>query len=271
MNWYYVDAGQQAGPVTDEQLDELVRAGKVRSDTLIWRDGMANWEPHAQARPGVATTPPPVTAPPLGGPAPLVTQGEVVCAECQQLFPRENTIQYGNTFVCATCKPRFVQRLREGAVLPGGETELVYAGFWIRFLAKFIDSLIIMVIVGIPAFFISFSAVRSGGATPSNPFWMGGAMGWAIQGLTNVLVALLTGFFLGKFGATPGKMALGLRVVAADGSKISYGRGFGRAFSEILTGLTCYLLGVGYLIAAFDNQKRALHDHMAGTRVIKTR
>jgi len=35
MNWYYVDAGQQAGPVDDAQLEELLRSGKIQSDTLV--------------------------------------------------------------------------------------------------------------------------------------------------------------------------------------------------------------------------------------------
>src|SRR5262245_47682502 len=119
MSWYYVDAGQQAGPVTDEQLDELVRSGKVRSDTLVWQEGMANWQAYSQARPGGAAATPAMAAPPIAGAAPAPSGNDVVCAECHQIFPRENTIQYGNAWVCAGCKPRFVQRLREGATLPG--------------------------------------------------------------------------------------------------------------------------------------------------------
>ena len=72
--------------------------------------------------------------------------------------------------------------------------------------------------------------------------------------------------FLGKYGATPGKMACGLKVVTSDGGKISYGRAVGRFFAQILSGLTCY---IGYIIAGFDTpQKRALHDHICNTRVV---
>ena len=41
MNWYYVDGGQQAGPVSDPELAALVQSGKVQADTLVWREGMA--------------------------------------------------------------------------------------------------------------------------------------------------------------------------------------------------------------------------------------
>ena len=41
MNWYYVEAGQQAGPVDDAQLQELLGSGKIQQETLVWREGMA--------------------------------------------------------------------------------------------------------------------------------------------------------------------------------------------------------------------------------------
>ena len=56
-------------------------------------------------------------------------------------------------------------------------------------------------------------------------------------------------FFLGKYGTTLGKMACGLRVVTAEGGKISYARATGRAFAELLSGIIC---DIGYLIVAFD-------------------
>ena len=67
---------------------------------------------------------------------------------------------------------------------------------------------------------------------------------------------------------TPGKMVFKLTVVDASGGKISYGRAFGRSCAEILSQMIC---AIGYIIAAFDDQKRALHDHMCNTRVIYNR
>ena len=71
---------------------------------------------------------------------------------------------------------------------------------------------------------------------------------------------------MGRFGATPGKMACGLKVVMADGGKVTYLRALGRAFSEILSGIILY---IGYIMAGFDDEKRALHDRICDTRVIK--
>ena len=66
MNWYYADGGRQAGPVEEAALDELVRQGVVRDDTLVWREGLASWQPHGVVRPRPAAPPPP--APPIPAP-----------------------------------------------------------------------------------------------------------------------------------------------------------------------------------------------------------
>ncbi len=266
MSWYYVDAGQQAGPVTDEQLDELVRSGKVRNDTLIWREGMANWQAYAQARPGAAT--PAIAAPPIAGTpatAAVATGNDIVCAECHQIFPKDNAIQYGDAWVCAGCKPRFVQRLREGATLPGTGASMRYAGFWIRVVAKIVDIMIVSAI----SWPISALLRRGLLAAPNtaDPFALMRSV-VLLQALLSPIGYLYNSLFLMKLGATPGKMALGLKVVSADGSAISAGKSFGRPLAEILSGMICY---IGYIITAFDAQKRALHDHIAGTRVIRTR
>jgi uncharacterized RDD family membrane protein YckC len=74
-------------------------------------------------------------------------------------------------------------------------------------------------------------------------------------------------FFIGKFGATPGKMACRLKVVMPDGGPISYPRAIGRHFAEMISGM---ILCIGYLMVAFDKeQHRALHDRICNTRVIK--
>ncbi len=109
MIWYYVDAGKQAGPVEDSQLEELRRAGKIQPDTLIWREGMPVWLPYREAKPEGAQ---PGAMPPVAQ-APVTSAGsnEVVCAECGRIFDKDNTIQYGDIRVCASCKPVFMQKL----------------------------------------------------------------------------------------------------------------------------------------------------------------
>jgi uncharacterized RDD family membrane protein YckC len=72
---------------------------------------------------------------------------------------------------------------------------------------------------------------------------------------------------VGKYGATVGKMAAKIKIVNADGTPVSYGKAAGRYFAEILSSMIC---GIGYLMVAFDNEeKRALHDRICNTRVVR--
>ena len=61
-------------------------------------------------------------------------------------------------------------------------------------------------------------------------------------------------------------MACGIKIVTADGGKVTYLRACARHFAEFLSAI---ILGIGYLMVAFDREKRALHDHICNTRVIR--
>jgi len=149
--------------------------------------------------------------------------------------------------------------------MPGVAYGLDYAGFWMRFLAKLIDGLIIGVVIGIPLGFFLIPRLTSGSPAQLQSV-LTHFMTAPFQLVEAAVGLLFNGFFLGRFGATPGKMALGLKVVTPEGLPISYGRAFGRSAAEIISRLICF---IGYLLAAFDAQKRTLHDHMATTRVIR--
>jgi len=58
MEWYYAESGQQRGPVSDADFQGLIRAGKINADTLVWRDGMARWQPYREVAPGAGGVPP---------------------------------------------------------------------------------------------------------------------------------------------------------------------------------------------------------------------
>ena len=258
MNWYYVEAGQQAGPVDDAQLSALVQSGKILADTLVWREGMANWQPYREVQPaGQGMT----DAPPLIGLSSGTTTGapEAVCAECGNIFPIGDMVRFGGAHVCANCKPIYVQKLSEGAPLQTGG--LNYAGFWIRFAAVFLDGIIMWVVNMGVALIGGLSLGQAVGIEPNSKI---------VLQLTLALIQILIGItyevvLIGKYGATVGKMACKIKVVTAEGGPVSYLRAFGRYFAKLLSAVTCL---IGYIIAGFDDQKRALHDRICNTRVV---
>jgi uncharacterized RDD family membrane protein YckC len=179
----------------------------------------------------------------------------VQCSVCKKGFSEDAVIKMGDYRVCSECKPVFLQRLREGLSLSG---DMTYGGFWVRFRAQFVDGIVIGVGSMIAAFLIGLALGVAG---------MGG---WMMKVLSQLLltglgIAYVT-YFLGAYGATLGKMVFGLRVVRPNGDKISYGRAFGRYWAYLLSSIT---FGIGYIMAGFDGEKRALHDRICDTRVIK--
>lgn len=103
MNWYYADGTRQIGPLTDTQLNELVRTGRIRSETLVWRPGLTQWQAYGQ-----------LMNAPVGANSPDAMAG---CLLCLQMFPVAEMVSFQNGWVCGACKPVYVQRLKEGAPL----------------------------------------------------------------------------------------------------------------------------------------------------------
>ena len=75
------------------------------------------------------------------------------------------------------------------------------------------------------------------------------------------------GFEASAWQATPGKRALGLTVVDADGRRLRSG---GALLRFLAAGLSWLTLNIGHALAAFPPYL-ALHDHISGTRVLAAR
>jgi len=106
MNWHYAADGRAIGPISQDSFDGLVRTGVITPDTLVWHEGMAAWQPYRELAPA-ATSAAPTAAPPAGA----------SCSVCGKWLLQDDMLRYENVWVCADCKPAFVQRLKEGAPL----------------------------------------------------------------------------------------------------------------------------------------------------------
>jgi uncharacterized RDD family membrane protein YckC len=127
------------------------------------------------------------------------------------------------------------------------------AGFWVRAGAAFIDGLVLLAALVAAAVLIVLVVHDEGGRRrliQLASIALGGAYYTALTGLT---------------GQTVGKMAAGIRVVSKEGEPIGFGRALGRWAAYSLSSLP---LGLGFLAAGVNAQRRGLHDYVAGTRVI---
>lgn len=151
-----------------------------------------------------------------------------------------------------------------GYYAPQAAGEVVLAGFWKRVAAYLIDSVIVGVAGTLVGMVLALFALPlalsddSGAATA--------IMHLGVQLFSILLTAVYyAAFHASRGGATPGKMAIGIKVVRTDGSRISLLRGIGRYFATILSSL---ILCIGYLMAAFTQRKQALHDMVCDTLVV---
>jgi uncharacterized RDD family membrane protein YckC len=133
------------------------------------------------------------------------------------------------------------------------------APFSLRCGALLIDYIIL---IGIMAFSTLLARIMGGGARMSGDATETGGL------LIALGVALLNFVLLTAWrGRTLGKWATGLRIVRRDGQPVSVARSLLRH----LVGypLSFLTLGLGFLLAAFNNNGRALHDVVAGTVVVR--
>jgi uncharacterized RDD family membrane protein YckC len=144
-----------------------------------------------------------------------------------------------------------------------------YAGFWIRFIARMIDAVllgVVNVLIRIPlAIMLGLGTGRGRGL-----IFLPAVMSLIA---VSVIISLAVGvvyevYFVSTRGGTLGKLALGLKIVRADGSPVPAGLAMGRYFAQWLSGA---ILMIGYIMAGFDPEKRALHDRICETRVVYAR
>ena len=216
MNWFYSKDGKPAGPVGDEEFEELIASGAVQGSTLVWHSGLDDWQPYSHVRPPGAPLP-------IRDPAALATSAAAPAAPANAL---------------------------------------PYAGFWIRMAASALDSLILMPLLTLLylGFFVAFPDFLSTLAA-------GGRERLLFETVLLTIAASYETLFVGRYGATPGKMICDLRVVHSDGAKVSYGRALARYFCKGLSGAFFF---AGYFLIFLNPQKCALHDFVCDTRVIHT-
>ena len=187
----------------------------------------------------------------------------VWCSQCGRPLTQSDLVHIAGNWVCADCKPAFLSRVMASGAAGGSPHAWHYGGFWIRVVARLIDGIILGIAQASIAlvFFGTFGAQFLPSVTRSAS--IGLYLGFQV--FSYAIAIVYEAAFLHYRGATPGKMALGLKVVRSNGSSLGWGVSFGRYFMQFVSGI---ILCIGYIMAGFDDEKRALHDRVCDTRVI---
>jgi hypothetical protein len=86
--------------VDEARFQELVSAGTIAPTTLVWREGLSEWQPFESIK---------------SGPTAAVSAGTAICQMCGKAVGADNLIELAGVRTCAECKPKVVQSLSEGA------------------------------------------------------------------------------------------------------------------------------------------------------------
>ena len=164
----------------------------------------------------------------------------------------------------------------ENTIYEQDTKQVEYAGFWWRFLAYLIDSIIISFvswIIFIPVFAIfgiSIYSLQEAGLNPDDAKFMLLPMVGFITTISMLGTVMQWLYFAlmesSKYQGTVGKLALKIKVTGYEGGKISFARATGRYFAKIISSM---ILLIGYIMAGFTEKKQALHDILASCYVIK--
>lgn len=253
--WYYADHDRNRhGPVSGRDLADLHANGQLAPDTLVWREGLAQWQPWQSLMAEVLAP-----AAPLAAAEPAMAGGPAIARNDFNPY----AVAEPRASYAAAADVRSPYAPPRATIDAGSEYvadgEVVYAGFWKRFAAYAIDTVLLMIVFGILGAVFGFSGAELFSDEDRGAFTV----------FYLVEIALMVLYFAWMHAsvnqATLGKLAIGIKVTDDDGQRISLGRGVGRALASIVSSLT---LCIGYIMAGFTDRKRALHDMLGGTLVV---
>jgi len=142
-----------------------------------------------------------------------------------------------------------------------------YGGFWIRVVAYIVDGILLNIVFGV------LSVVMGVSLMPTRFSNMDSVDALTSMGQLQLVSLVVTWLYFALLessarGATVGKMIFGLRVVTDQGNRLSFLHATGRFFAKFISAI---ILCIGFIMVAFTDRKRGLHDIIASTLVIKAR
>lgn len=250
--WYFADGQERQGPLSADDMRQRFQQGEIALTTLVWREGFAQWAPLSEAVDELQLQHLASAASTVGNGIDL--RGDYTAID-NGTAPLPGT--GGGTYSPYTA-PAAATGYASTAVVSG--QDVVYAGFWKRYAAYFIDYILLTVVTLPLSMIINVMGVSSGNEGVQV------ALTLVVMLLSMVIsIGYYAGFHASRGGATLGKMAVGIKVVRGNGERISFLRAFCRYLATIISSL---ILMIGFIMAAFTERKQALHDMMCDTLVV---
>ena len=241
MIWYYIDetvtdGERRKGPFNIDEIRDFVKDGTIKDETLVWHSGMEAWVAWKDTE----------------------ESKEVPLSEEEQIK----------------------QALE--AIIAEHNKGKHYAGFFVRAIAYFIDNvilsatgvLILMIMSAVQAIDLNVlgDAMNAYISNPTSEEALNKVIDVPGTHLFLIIWGIVQAIYFIAFtaikSATPGKMLVKIHVEVAHGEPMSWVSAALRFIASLIPQCTLMFYGLGYLIVFIDPKRRALHDHIARTRVV---
>ena len=189
-----------------------------------------------------------------------VPDGASVCPHCETPV---NVGQIGPVYVPQSAPAReIIPAIHDLSALPARPA---FAGFWLRAVACFIDTILIAAIFVLGASFFPSTFDKLVPTTPPSMTAMPQPAPLVIVLLASLGCLYYTLFEASFWQATPGKRILRLYVTDLNGQRLTFQRALIRNLARQISGI----FFIGYMLAGFTEKKQALHDIIAGCLVFR--
>jgi len=287
--WFYEKGTTAAGPVTEEELWDLLNSGEITKDSLVWKEPMEKWLPFSQVQE--------LRLPPRPKPPPMPKAEEKISADTDTSFqppqdpePEEKEETYDNVEKVVFKSPEYEPG--EITTMDSADEEVDQVRPWVRFLARMTDyyvfSMLFSLLVSLmfPDFMkqISEMLTQQMSSQGSETAGFQSIMALIIIRVVITFVwVFLEAFAISRYGTTFGKNLLGTKVLDQNGELLPYDRSLKRSYGVWLKGMGAGFALISWLTMLFgyqalkrdgvcswdnDADSKVVHSYFSSTRLI---
>ncbi len=287
--WFYEKGTTAAGPVTEEELWDLLNSGEITKDSLVWKEPMEKWLPFSQVQE--------LRLPPRPKPPPMPKAEEKISADTDTSFqppedtePEEKEETYDNVEKVVFKSPEYEPG--EVATMDSADEEVDQTRPWVRFLARMTDyyifSMLFSLLVSLmfPDFMKQISEMLTQQMSSQGSETAGFQSIMAliiIRVVITFIWVFIEAFTISRYGTTFGKNLLGTKVLDKNGELLPYDRSLKRSYGVWLKGMGAGFALISWLTMLFgyqalkrdrvcswdnDADSKVVHSYFSSTRLI---
>jgi len=277
--WFYEKDKKAAGPVTEEELWDLLNTGEITKDSLVWKEPMEKWLPFSEVH--ELRLPPRAKPPPMPEPEEVSVDEDSSFKAPEAPEDEEKEETYENVEKVVFKSPDY----------EAGETTTIDAEYeeevsqvrpWVRFLARMTDYYIFSMLFSLLVSILFPDFMKQMSEMLTQQMSAQGSESVEFQSILTLIIlrvvitfiwVFIEAFTISRYGTTFGKSLLGTKVLDQDGELLPYDRSLKRSYGVWLKGMGAGFALISWLTMLFGYQmlKRDGYnswDKDAGSKVV---